>query len=79
MSLYKPNQAHDDLQHLSVEYGQNETTDIVPYTISSTPNGYVADLEVGDSTLPYLQLVFRIFAANLKVRVVVVTLHIIRA
>ncbi len=78
VSLYRPNQGRDGQQHDAVEYNQNETVDLVPYSRTHSAVDFVVDLEVDEGSAQNFVVVFGVSAANLTLHVVPVTIHIVR-
>lgn len=78
ISLYKPGQARDSQEHIKVEYNQNETADIVPYSRTHLPTTFVVDVEASEESIQDFIIVFRISASNLTVHRVPFLVHVVR-
>jgi len=78
ISLYRLNQSQDGQQHIGVEYNQNETADIVPYSRTNSPIDFVIDLEADEDCKETFVMVFAISASNLTLHVITVPIHIVR-
>jgi hypothetical protein len=77
ISLYRPGQARDSQQHVEVQFHENETTEIVPYSRTSTGNDFAVDLEVEEGSRQNFVVLFGVFAANLTLHVVSVDVHVV--
>ncbi len=79
VSIYRPNTAHDNSSpHWGIEYTEAETANLLPYNRRVSLFIFLGDLELSDAFAPDFQLVFQVYASNLRSHKVVLFVHAVR-
>jgi hypothetical protein len=61
----------------AIEFAPPNTNDILPYKRSSSPIDFGADIIVGDNPTTDFRVIFRIYAENLTVHIVMANIHLV--